>query len=144
MMVASILRGPRATRISIELLRAFARSRAGQIVTAYGLGEILDEIRRAHETKDDLDTAREVTYFIQAGENGPIKIGVTGNFEKRFRGLEMMSPVALRILGVVPVDIEAECHAALANWRLHGEWFEPAPAVIAFIQQALPTKQRVN
>ena len=85
-----------------------------------------------------------VTYFVQAGPDGPIKIGITTDFDKRLRSLQTSSPLPLRILGVVPKDIEDDCHVALAEWRVHGEWFKPVPEVLAFIDEQLPTEHCIN
>ena len=90
------------------------------------------------------DKPGTVTYFIQAGTNGPIKIGVTTNFSSRFRNLETSSPTPLHVLGVVPTDIEDECHVTLSAWRLHGEWFTPCEEVLAFIRSKLPMRRSVN
>lgn len=136
MMLASMLRRRTSIPLSIEIVRAFARSRRSE----YGLADLrLDEPPQAKG-----DDKRPTTYFIRSGPHGPIKIGVTTNFSKRFRGLALTSPVELLVLGTVPMNIERECHAALAKWRLHGEWFKPAPEVLAFIRQRLATRRRLN
>lgn len=134
MMVASILRGPRAVAVSLEVMRTFARERDAGVLPKLDL----DAIHVQKSTKSIL------TYFIQAGDTGLIKIGVTTDFEKRLRSLETMSPVPLRILGVVRGDIEAECHTALAKWRQHGEWFEPTSEVFDFLRKRIAIKPSVN
>jgi hypothetical protein len=85
-----------------------------------------------------------VAYFVQSGTDGPIKIGVTTDFGSRFRSLEMSSPIRLFILGVVPGDIESMCHASLAQWRLHGEWFTPSPEVLEFVREQIAKQASVN
>lgn len=56
----------------------------------------------------------------------------------------MMSPIPLRVLGVVTEDIEAYCHETLQAYRLHGEWFAPSPNVLAFIRDLRPLTPRLN
>jgi hypothetical protein len=143
-MLGSVLRGNKAARITVEVLRAFAREREAPMS---------NEARRARSILDSLTdvlivsakelavtTQTRVTYFVQAGTDGPIKIGSTQNLAARFRGLQMMSPLELRLLGVAPVDIEDECHRLLARWRIHGEWFAPVPQVLQLIRERATAK----
>ena len=74
------------------------------------------------------------TYFLQAGASGPIKIGSTRNLAVRIRTLMTMSPVPLRLLGVMKGDHEEACHVRLGVYRIHGEWFAPAKPVLEFIR----------
>jgi hypothetical protein len=139
-MVASVLQTPAAARISIAILRAFARARheeqAGDSA-ARKAGSLFRAIRDAllllHE---DLPytTRSPYTYFIQAGVDGPIKIGSTKNLPVRLRTLAAMSPVPLRLMAVMEGDHEEGCHARLAAFRLHGEWFAPVDFVLEFIR----------
>lgn len=74
-------------------------------------------------------------YFVQAA-NGLIKIGVSGDPHGRFQRLRTMSPIALTLLAVIPgagAEGESALHLWLAAHRSHGEWFRPAPELIAFI-----------
>lgn len=82
----------------------------------------------------------QFVYFIQADENGPIKIGFTSDKpEKRLNQLQTGNHASLKLLGAInaTADREKELHAALAEWRLQGEWFEPHPTVLATVQEAL-------
>jgi hypothetical protein len=74
------------------------------------------------------------TYFLQAGASGPIKIGSTRNLPVRIRTLMTMSPVPLRLLGIMKGDHEDACHLRLGAYRVHGEWFTPAEPVLEFIR----------
>jgi hypothetical protein len=71
-------------------------------------------------------------YFVQAGESGPVKIGVTGNIEDRVRTMQTGSPQPLRVLATFPggFDLEARLHRMFAPHRVHGEWFAPAPDLL--------------
>ncbi len=76
-------------------------------------------------------------YFIQAGDDGLIKVGWTANPpRKRFRGIQMCSPIILRPLGILraaDVRLERAIHARFADLREHGEWFRPGPELLTFI-----------
>ena len=74
------------------------------------------------------------TYFIQAGDQGPIKIGSTKSLGVRLRTLVTMSPLPLRLVGVMQGDHEARGHTRLAEFRIHGEWFVPSATVMEFIR----------
>ncbi len=79
-------------------------------------------------------------YFIQADENGPIKIGYTADDPKKRLGqLQTGNASALKLLGAIKgtSSRERELHAALAEWRMQGEWFQSHPTVLATIQAAL-------
>ncbi|HEY9368353.1 GIY-YIG nuclease family protein [Streptomyces sp.] len=83
------------------------------------------------------ETDERSVYFIQA-DNGLIKIGVSDSPKNRLRTLQTMSPVALRLVLVLPgrgARGESELHARFAEHRSHGEWFHPAPELISFIQE---------
>lgn len=77
-------------------------------------------------------------YFIQAGDDGLIKIGVAGNAYQRLAGLQTSSPVPLRLVaaisGVGQVR-EVELHKRFAHLRAHGEWFHPTPELLAYIAE---------
>lgn len=79
-------------------------------------------------------------YFIQADENGPIKIGFTADDPKRrLSQLQTGNPSMLKLLGSVKGSSahEKRFHATLAEWRLQGEWFQSHPTVLAAIEHAL-------
>ena len=141
-MLVSVVRGPTAVAVSIDVLRAFVRLRRMDEEP-----EMPPEVRHARslfaalrdaalllpEDKPSI-TEEPYTYFVQAGPDGPIKIGSTRNLPVRLRSLATMSPIRLRLLGVVEGDIEDLCHARLGAYRAHGEWFVPSPEVTEFIR----------
>jgi len=153
-MLGSVMRGPKATRLSIELMRTVARNQRSRASEHRKQEELLDLAERKvqalfdstvdamvmNQDEQPFTTPTAVTYFIQAGDRALIKIGSTKNLATRFRALQLMSPVQLTLLGVVPDDIEDECHRALAAWRVHGEWFQPSERVLAYIRQKCPVK----
>ncbi|HYF49087.1 MAG TPA: helix-turn-helix domain-containing protein [Planctomycetota bacterium] len=93
-------------------------------------------------------TAQPSVYFIQcATEPRLIKIGHSGSVNKRLSELSYMSPVPLAILGVVPGGLarEKELHRKFRRFLHHGEWFSPAPELLAWVSenaaQAQPPEQ---
>lgn len=75
------------------------------------------------------------TYFIQAGQNGPVKIGYTaGDPENRLRQLQGANHNDLRLIYWLDGNLEKTLHDALAPLRLRGEWFQSA--VLEIVKQA--------
>lgn len=81
-------------------------------------------------------------YFIQAVSGGPIKIGVGVDPARRLMALQPGNPERLRIIGVIRDagrEQERNLHFKFRASRMHGEWFEPSPELLAFIEStALP------
>jgi len=76
------------------------------------------------------------TYFIQATEGGPIKIGfTTRDPSHRLKDLMVGSPVPLQIVGLLPGNAEKKLHKQFSNCRSHGEWFEPTDDLVQFINK---------
>jgi hypothetical protein len=86
-----------------------------------------------HEEKA-FTTEVPYTYFLQAGKDGPIKIGSSRNLLVRLRTLVTILPVPLTLLGVMEGDHEEPCHTLLGAFRSHGEWFAPSDTVLEFIR----------
>lgn len=80
---------------------------------------------------------RGVIYFVQAGENGPIKIGYCRDLKARLHGIQTGCPERLSVLGVMggTRDTETEFHQRFAKHIRHGEWFNPAEEIIEFTNQ---------
>ncbi len=80
--------------------------------------------------------AIEPNGFIEA-----VKIGMTGNVEKRLRALRTYSWRPLRVLGLVSFNgqplaafnMEMLAHRTLVESRLEGEWFEYSDEVQDFL-----------
>jgi hypothetical protein len=73
-------------------------------------------------------------YIAQAGDDGPVKIGVSGDPVRRIKQLNTGSAVKIVLIGffvcnswLIARILEASVHAALAASRLNGEWFSVAP-----------------
>jgi hypothetical protein len=91
---------------------------------------------------------RCVVYFVQQvtpGADGPIKIGVTGQLQKRMRALRTGVPHDLRLLATMPGDDTAEhgLHQRFADDRIspRAEWFRPSPTLLAFIATLAPESE---
>jgi hypothetical protein len=79
-------------------------------------------------------------YFI-GGTIGAIKIGFTTTLDVRLRRLRANSPIPLSILASkqgVAWD-ERAYHQLFAAHRLHGEWFDRHPDILAEIERLSPT-----
>jgi hypothetical protein len=75
-------------------------------------------------------------YFVQRGNDGPIKIGVTGGqIWGRLRNLQSKNAEPLRLLGFVPAHLWGEklLHGRFAAARVEGEWFAPVTELLQFI-----------
>ncbi len=79
-------------------------------------------------------------YFIQAGEYGRIKIGVSKQLGKRVRTLQLACPYPLKVVGHqpdYPEDIwraEEELHRQFESIRVCGEWFIPSHQLADYIK----------
>ena len=83
---------------------------------------------------------RRGVYFVEAVESKRIKIGFAHDVDVRVKLLQTGSPERLRVLAVIhsaPASHERELHERFADARLHGEWFAPADALLAFIRHVL-------
>jgi hypothetical protein len=71
-------------------------------------------------------------YAIQAGDDGPVKLGVSRNPQKRIETLQVANAAELRFLGVwqVLAPEEKQMHGEFADLRIRGEWFAPTPALL--------------
>jgi hypothetical protein len=67
-------------------------------------------------------------YFLQFGQEGPIKIGRSYNPVARTQDLDAVSPVELVLLGAFQsrntLKAERELHDSLRRSHIRGEWFE--------------------
>jgi hypothetical protein len=75
-------------------------------------------------------------YFIQSGEDGPIKIGFSNRPDRRLPELQTGNPRELILRHVIPGDtsVERQLHARFEPARIRGEWFgrEYLPVIITF------------
>ena len=83
----------------------------------------------------DLPKPDVYVYFLQGKVTKLIKIGLSSNPRKRIKSLQLSEEV--EFLGVIKGDkrLEDELHYRFADYRKIGEWFEPAPELVAFISK---------
>lgn len=76
-------------------------------------------------------------YFIQAGQGGNIKIGISRNVMSRFSKMNTDAGEPIRTLLIIPGDESNEraLHKELCAHRSHGEWFKPHGDVLAIIDR---------
>ena len=76
-------------------------------------------------------------YFIQSGEDGPIKIGYT-KFDvcSRLSNLQTSNPEPLYVLLTLPGSVEDEhkYQEMFADYRLRGEWYKPMQELLDMIK----------
>lgn len=74
-------------------------------------------------------------YAIQQGDDGAVKIGKAVDPCERLATLQQGNPAELRGLAAwrcVP-ETETLLHDQFAQYRIRGEWFEPAPELIELV-----------
>ena len=83
-------------------------------------------------------TSGEV-YFIEAVGADRVKIGVSGDVDKRFAQLAASFPGPLKLLGKVAGGRarEGSLHRRLANFHIGGEWFHLTPGVREVIRAVI-------
>lgn len=84
-------------------------------------------------------------YFIRKEKGGPIKIGTTADPGQRLVAIQGANPDPLCIVGVAAGGRGAEnrIHKVFAKDRLHGEWFQPTPRLLALVER-LPSWDEVR
>jgi DNA-binding XRE family transcriptional regulator len=90
-------------------------------------------------------------YFVQAGENGAIKIGTAKNVESRLGKMRVDCPHPLMLLAVIEgnADYEQRLHKQFKEYGQRGEWFSPSQELLAFIEtlpkpEATPARRYKN
>jgi len=77
-------------------------------------------------------------YFIQAGKNGPIKIGYTEtNVHERLKQLQTACPYELKLLWCIEgsQQEESNIHDRFGYEKVRGEWFHPSRLLLNFIEE---------
>lgn len=77
-----------------------------------------------------------LVYFLQVNDDGPIKIGWTGDTEKfasRRSALQTGCPWPLQLVGTAPGthDLERALHKRYKPLHMQGEWFFPSAELLA-------------
>lgn len=88
---------------------------------------------------NDRAVGEPLTYFIQEGEDGPIKIGFTSKLLKaRLQELQCGNSSTLEVRHVIHGNKEQELHERFARNRIRGEWFHPSEELLQLISQPPP------
>jgi hypothetical protein len=76
-------------------------------------------------------------YFVQAGKDGPVKIGWTKHAAVRMRYMQTGNPERLHLLCAVPGGrwLERTFHRAFADHRIDGEWYSPVPVLMRLVEE---------
>jgi len=77
-------------------------------------------------------------YFIQSGDQGPLKIGWAMQPSKRLKELQTGNPQKLRLLSTLAGSLrdEGAWHEWFKAHRITGEWFQPCQCVFNTIFNA--------
>ena len=78
-------------------------------------------------------------YFVQAGVDGPIKIGHSTRVpRRRLAEVQTGCPQVLKLLLTMSGDkkLERKMHALFGHAHLHGEWFNPTAQLVEFIRKS--------
>jgi hypothetical protein len=96
-----------------------------------------EELVAAPLVEERIDPAGGCTYFIQAEDGGPIKIGSTRwRPEARLAALQTSQSKNLKVIAVFDgIYREKEFHRQFADWRVRGEWYdENAPGLRELVE----------
>lgn len=118
-----------------ELVEKIAYQAAVEAIDQFDRRSVAREANLRTRERLGLRSDQKV-YFIQAGSDGPIKIGCARDVIKRRGQLQISHPSALRILLTIPGNqaLEAELHVKFAAAHVRGEWFSPTAELLAFIE----------
>ncbi len=77
-------------------------------------------------------------YAVQAGTNGPIKIGFAKDIKSRMASIQTGCPDRLTLLGTCEVEddslVEKYLHKLNSAFHLRGEWFKPGFRVLETVE----------
>ncbi len=84
---------------------------------------------------DSSETSSEVIYFMRSGDM--VKIGLTGDIERRVRAIQASSPLPVDLLATVPGGLskEWELHSRFSAHRQHGEWFRLGKEIQRYLEE---------
>jgi hypothetical protein len=94
-------------------------------------------MRQPLESIEHRDIEGSGIYFIQQGDDGPVKIGYTErSVKQRIYDLQTASPFPLRLVGLITPakkSWEKQIHLKFYKDKMTGEWFEPSPGLVDYI-----------
>jgi hypothetical protein len=101
--------------------------------------EVMAEMKSAQQASEGLEDEvlikQGYIYFVSSPESSRIKIGYTGNPEKRIESLLTSSPSPLETLKVIEGTVaeERDLHRRFSHLRQHREWFTDCPELREYI-----------
>lgn len=86
--------------------------------------------------REDAQMLDYTLYFVRRGSDGAIKIGITTDLRRRIAGLRSQHG-SMTVLATVEGARTREklAHLVFADVRLDGEFFQPTPELLSFIEQ---------
>lgn len=83
---------------------------------------------------------KRYVYFIQAGKDGPVKIGVTNTVSQRMTMMQAHNHEELYLLLSFEGNELAELslHRMFAEYHIRGEWFRYGPEIQKFVERRAP------
>lgn len=79
-----------------------------------------------------------IIYFVRPGNSRFVKIGWTGDYSARLNALRTNNPEPINLLRAIEGTMadEKSLHTMFARHRVHGEWYELVPRILAFIESS--------
>lgn len=77
-------------------------------------------------------------YFLHAPAVNLVKIGTSFDPERRLQEVRLISPVEVRLIGVIRGDYktEGDLHKRFEGLRARGEWFHATEALLSYAWRA--------
>jgi hypothetical protein len=87
--------------------------------------------------KKIIENKESHVYFMQKGDDGPIKIGITKRIRHRLGVIQVDNPCLIYLLAIFPGGRteELSLHKRFSEFNIVGEWFEPCEELLEFIKQ---------
>lgn len=75
-------------------------------------------------------------YFLEAGKDGPIKIGFAKDVRKRVKDMQSGNHLPLNVILEIPGDYlnEGQFHDLFARHNIRGEWFQRHQDILEVIE----------
>jgi hypothetical protein len=86
------------------------------------------------EVPESPEKVESFIYIVQAGDDGPIKVGWTTDVKARLSWLSTDCWMPIRLLVAFPGSrrLEHKLHTQLKDYRVAGEWFRPVKELLDF------------
>ena len=83
-------------------------------------------------------------YFIQAGDDGPVKIGFATDVRARIKVIQTNSPEKLSLIRQIDGDVPVErwFHKQFNDRRLNGEWFSFCDEMLTILPPVIRKREK--